>query len=461
MLLPLLLLLTSLTHQDLTTELTAPQEAQWLDLTRTDAPQSAHPLKLYDISDLFDLTPTISPSVIERREAELAEFVEQLQAKLHPGLRQQIQRLELTAPASLILQASPAVHTFVEGFVTAQRQNQDVVFQVRFTMFRLPHGLLEDKGVEGSSMLFQDDASYLSMAEWLDEHAAIETLSAPQLALFPRALATVSMTNQIAYVADYELRVVQPGDQEILDPVIKVAEDGLHADVRVVPMPDGTFDLECNASFAELDRPLQSRKVRMGAGAGFEVEVTRPVIQELRISSLLGMTPGAAALIATTSEDRKLDFATLIHFDRIEVPLAQPNERVAALFESLRAGEYAYRWFPPLKWGDIPALLIVAEQNDAVRSFPRSPLGEVRPPQVLTGAVALWLIEGLREDGHIPSFAPLLVETGKELDASPATQRELLARAHGAYQRWWQALLGVVDAPGTPSPLEAVGLRWY
>ena len=459
MLLPLLLALCA---QDLQ----SPNEKAWQEalpiLGDVFMPEEiVSDLKIYDVADFVDTTPTLNPKESKRREQALDEFVEVMRSKMSPALRRGLSSLDIAGPAHLLVFGDKAVQTFVETYLAAQRRNQQVGFQVNMTMFRLPHGILENRGVMGSSKLFETKAEYESLRQALLENQQVETLSAPNLAVFPRALATISMINQVAYVSDYELRIVEPGSTEILDPTVSVAQDGVLADVRVVPMADGRFDLELNVSFSQLERPMQTRKVRMGAGAGFEVEVTQPVINTLSIGSLFSMDSGASALVATTSEDRLTDVAVMLEFARIEIPVEKPSMRVTSLFDAMRAGAYSHRWFPPLEWADLSGLLMQSQISEAVNSFPKSPLSSVRPPQVITGVVALWLIEGLLEDGHIPSFAPLLVEQGHDLDASPAKQRELLIPAREAYQNWYRSLQAGAAQAKDACPLDAIGLRWY
>lgn len=468
-LLPVLLLALSpaalsLQDQEILDELPMLREALF-DVTSDDSsaaqavPEGS--IRIYDIGDLVDRTPTINPKELERRQTQQSDLAELLIDKLPPELRAKVGRIDATSNGVLVVHATLTVHDAIERFLTAQRTNEATVLQIGLTMFQVPHGLLADQGLMGSSMLFETGPEFAAMRERIDQMPGVTTISAPQLAVHPRSWASVELTKQVAYVSDFELLVVQPGDQEIVDPVIAVVEDGIKAELRAVPMPFGLFDLECKVSYAILERPMQSRKVRVGAGEGFEVEVTTPVVEELKISSLLSVASGAGALIATTSEDREFDFVTMVQLTRMELPLSEPSPAVRALFQAMRDGAYPYKWFPPLEWDDIPGLLMQAQDTEAVSSFPRSPLSDVRPPQVISGAVALWLIEGLREEGHIPSFAPLLAELGQPLDAAPAKQRELLERARGAYRAWWAGLEEGTREPNEPSPLGAAGLRWF
>lgn len=416
-------------------------------------------LIVYDLSDLIDDHLTVQPKVLEARAAEREQFIEVLRSRITPKARQAAQ-FEFS-DSRLLVVGDDTVHSFVRNYLTAQRQNLGATFIVSMTMLKGQHGMFDGVVGKGSSVLFEDQDEPARALELFKAHATCEVLAAPQLAIQPRTRATISTTSQVSYVSDYELRIVQPGDQTILDPIIGVVEDGMSAELRIVPMPGGSFDVECKVEWAVLERPLKSERVRRGAGEGFEVEITKPVVETIRIDSLLGLVPGTAALLVTTSEDRTLDFATLLTFDRIELPRVEPNPRVDGLFAAMRERSYGYRWFPPLEWSDIPSLMHAALRDDAVRSFPTSPLSDIRPPEVITGVVALWLVEGLREEGHIPSFVPVLVESGRPLDASPTKQRELLKSARTAYEVWYQSLETGQGQEFDGCPLELVGLEWY
>jgi hypothetical protein len=138
------------------------------------------------------------------------------------------------------------------------------------------------------------------------------------------------------------------------------------------------------------------------------------------------------------------------------------NARVESLFRSMRDGSYqlpdAGKWFPNLKWEDIPALLRLGDSKFRPKAYPVNPISsqaEVVAPT--EGVIALWLIEGLRKGGKLPSLNALLVNEGK-FDRTEAAQTQ----AYEAYQRWWTNVEKLpVDEARKVEPLGGTKLRWH
>lgn len=138
------------------------------------------------------------------------------------------------------------------------------------------------------------------------------------------------------------------------------------------------------------------------------------------------------------------------------------NDRVENLFRSMRDGSYQQpqgnKWFPDLRWDDIPALLKTGGSKEKPKRFPINPASSQAefeaPPE---GLVALWLIDGIRKGGKLPSLNVLLQKEGK-IDRSEAAQK----RVYEAYQRWWKKVekMPVEDARKA-RPLDGTGLHWY
>jgi hypothetical protein len=419
---------------------------------------TANRTSLLDVSDLIQAeVPTLSPTETLRRTDSLAALAQLILDKLPSKAKQDCIRIEPGSAGNLLVQGGPNCWAFVDSFLETQRR-EDAPLAMTFHLFEAPHSLLAELGVEGSSTIFDGLEAYASALKQLENTHDVMSISTPRVAFGPRSSATISAVNQVAYVSDYELRIVEPGHYEILDPVIDVVEEGIIVDVSGVPMPGGVVDFDISVDYAQLARPIATLKTRFGAGDGHEVAVSLPEVAKVNIKALLSMQPGSAALIASAAPDEEHDFIVLVQFEHSR---SRPSERVEALFSSMQSGTYAHRWFPTLVWSDIPALLAHAEETQTYTSFPTSPLSDLRPPAVVSGVTALWFIEGLREEGHCPSFAPLLVATDGELDASPTAQRALLARAAQSYRRWFHAFEKGNRFSGDVCPLDAVGLRWY
>ena len=415
-------------------------------------------LEVFDVTDLVAAPwSTLGESERERSQARLERLGEMLKDKLPSSARSGLVSLSTLNPGTLMVAGSTTVLSFTADFLEAQRREL-APLTLSMKLVEVPHKLLGELGVEGSSKLFEKESGYQELVAKLTAAPDSELISAPNITTLAREPASLSLSNQVSYIADYQLVLVEPGHQEILDPIVEVVEEGTWIKLTGVPVPGGAIDFDFDVTMSKLERPIATEKVRIGAGSDRMVEVSLPKISKVHISSLISMRPGSAALIASAAPDPSRDLIVLIYFDR--APVVQ-SERVEALFRSMAEGAWRHRWFPPLEWSDIPALLAHSSDRQTYTSFPRSPLGDVRPPAILAGAVALWLIEGLREESHWPSLAPVLLEVGGELDVRLATQAALLQRAEVAYLNWYQALdAGAKDAD-VATPLAAIGLRWY
>ena len=139
------------------------------------------------------------------------------------------------------------------------------------------------------------------------------------------------------------------------------------------------------------------------------------------------------------------------------------NERVERLFASMRDGTYKGEiTFPDLKWEDIPALLERGNSTVRLKSFPSNWISSYAQDGADEGAVALWLIDGVRHGGKWPSLNPLCLGGEKPDQKMEETTRRNLPAAHTAYREWWQKVekLKPEDAAKI-RPLDGTPLYWY
>ena len=436
------------------------------DLPAADRPQAAAALPataevtLFDVSDLVDPAPpkALEPLLLQDRNRRLEQtgrLAEVLRAKAPGGL---VLATSAAAPGILRVEADAAGLAWAEDFVAAQRRHPDPVI-ITVHLLEVPKGGLWDLGIQGSSALFEEPGTHAAFLERVRASDEATLLSAPHLAVSPREHATMSTLNQVAYVADYELRLVEPEQVEILDPIVDVIEEGTTLAFDAVPMPDGVYELDVEVTYAELERPIPTIKRRFSAGGAREVEVGLPEVETVRLRSLLALRPGTAALFASAAPDADRDFAVVLH---LGLPPRATDPVVDELFRSMRAGTYAHRWFPPLPWSAVPDLVARGSATSQLEHFPRNPFSSQAQARASEGLIALWLVEGLCEGGHYGSLSPLLVEQGRPLDPTLAHQLRLQERAAAAYARWWSRVATLDhEAARSIDPLEDSELAWY
>lgn len=359
----------------------------------------------------------------------------------------------------ILVTGAEASHEFVRDFIAAQLASPPVLI-LKMTLLEVPTGHLAKLGIEGSSTTMNSDQEYQDMLLKFrtSEHATMVT--APQVAMPTRGRSNISTLSQISYVADYVLQIVEPGSMEILDPVIEVIEDGVSIDVRGVPVPGGVVRFDVDVEFSVLQRPIPTVKTRIRSGDGPEVEISMPEVTTIKLNSVITLPEGNAALISSAAPSEGKDFAIILQYAK---PRTQVNPKVRALFDSMRAGTYDHKWFPGLQWDDIPALLEMAQSTRELTDFPNNPFSSQAQAVCLEGMVALWLIEGLQEEGNLPSLNPILLDREADTHLSKGIklerQKSRLPRARRAYEAWWKKTPG-----GRTEGLHALdgsNLYWY
>ncbi|MCA9000458.1 MAG: hypothetical protein KDB61_00950 [Planctomycetes bacterium] len=412
--------------------------------------------RTYDVLDLLmDEGSRVDPQLTRVATQELVDVLLDVMDKRKRGL----ESIEVESGGHMVVKGAPLAHEYTRDFLAAQRQSPTELL-LKMTLVEIPTGHLTEFGVQGSSATFNSPAEFAALLKRMGQSEEVTMVSAPQVLLQPRGRANISTSNKVSYVSDYVLQIVEPGNMEILDPVVEVIEEGVSIDVRAVPVPGGVVQFDMAVNFAVLQRPIPTVKTRIRSGKGPEVEISMPEVDHIKLNSVITLPQGSAALISSAAPNEGKDFVILLQYVK---PKSVVNARVNALFESMRNGTYEHRWFPELGWEDVPSLLNLAQSERELSRFPTNPLSSQSMSVCLEGTIALWLIEGLQESGNLPSLNPILLEpdSGKTFRESLdlAQQKIWLAKARTAYQNWWkEAEKGRKEGYHA---LEGSGLSWY
>jgi hypothetical protein len=141
------------------------------------------------------------------------------------------------------------------------------------------------------------------------------------------------------------------------------------------------------------------------------------------------------------------------------------RDAVQKLLRSLRDGSYREHTFPKLEWTDIPALLERAESTASLKSIPCNPLSSMWQTECTEGMAILWLIEGVRKGGQVPSLNPLCFKSAGDKGAKKRwteASEDNHAELARAYRAWWQKIQRWGPKGGAiVDPLKGTGLHWY
>ncbi len=303
-------------------------------------------LRMYEVSDLTgkDELPdqpfwevgeerAVDAQVVldlqERKEAaarvhDQAEHLRQLVVSyMRPKLTDPKGNLHLFNDGVLALTGSDEQHAWTRQFLDVQRRTTGMV-EIQVRLVTVPEGRMRTLGVEGSSALYENDVKLDALMHGLTGED-IEWITAPRVLTHLRQRAQISVLNQVAYLEDYELVVVEPGSVEIIDPVVGVVQEGTFLEILNAPVEPGVFGIDLNLDLSTLERPIPTKTIQVGADRR-EFEIGQPKVTTVNVSSKMLLRDGATALLISPDPTRDVDlgvFITLRHV--LEVPV-DPDE---------------------------------------------------------------------------------------------------------------------------------------
>ena len=127
----------------------------------------------------------------------------------------------------------------------------------------LPVGSKATSGLflPGSDLLTTEDIERLLNA--VQTQAGADLLNAPKLTMFTRALGQLSTYDEIEYVKDWSLKVVEPGHKMIAVPEIGSVRDGLGVQVRGVQLDGDLLGLEVELWQSVVKQPIRTSNVHL------------------------------------------------------------------------------------------------------------------------------------------------------------------------------------------------------
>ncbi|HIG87728.1 MAG TPA: hypothetical protein EYQ25_11850 [Planctomycetes bacterium] len=132
----------------------------------------------------------------------------------------------------------------------------------------------------------------------------VELVTAPRILVHNAARANLSVLNQVAYVADFDVEIAQAAS--IADPIVQVIQDGVVLDVRPVVSADRRFiNLELRPTIAHLTRPIEQRATTLGSSNSVTIELPEVEIQRVRTS--VPIPDGATVMLGGNKISRKQD----------------------------------------------------------------------------------------------------------------------------------------------------------
>lgn len=334
-----LLVIALLAAQDPSLRVPAPTERASLDTAGGDlAPDTV--LRRYDVSRLTGqarlqdldagIVDTANPVQIEvalirlerleQRRKEVRSksdsLVATIREMIEPPLVSSIQRVDLLAGGALALVGTREQHAWLAQFLAAASEFTGLI-DMQARIFVLEEGRLADLAQVRSGEVLgpAQVTALLSSLERLGSSA----VTSPHIAAFPFQEAHLSVVEQVAYIRDYELKVLPDQSAEIADPVIDVVNHGLQMQLRGVPLANNKLGIFASLEYSIVERPIRTIETTLGA-SGRTVVIQLPQVTRVTLEGHFEVLPNETLLLATVDPAGKNDVLVLLQARRIDVP---------------------------------------------------------------------------------------------------------------------------------------------
>jgi hypothetical protein len=134
----------------------------------------------------------------------------------------------------------------------------------------------------------------------------------------------MSTGESISYVKDWRMETVEPGPRDIAVPTIGNLFNGHEIEATALPIEQDTYGLDLNFTTSKVERPLPTKKMRIGSGEGQEVEVASPVSHQVTLKTRISLADGGSVVFGMMSNDEHREVAVAVTLQR-GAPDPQPR----------------------------------------------------------------------------------------------------------------------------------------
>jgi hypothetical protein len=249
----------------------------------------------------------------DRVRATTDSLLQTVREMMRPAFEDPTNRLEHLERGSMALLASPDQHAWLATFlehVTAF----DGIVDLEARIYLLQRGELAGLNVSRSGQVLTAEATGVLMRELA--RAGAEVVQAPRVLVTPFREASLSAVDQVAYIKDYELKVIPDQDLEVADPVIGIAESGIVMRLRCVPLTSGELSVDSHLEYSTLIEPIPTIETTIGA-MGNKVTVQLPEITRIRLEGRFEVLSGETLLMASVDPDGEEEVLVLVRASKV------------------------------------------------------------------------------------------------------------------------------------------------
>jgi hypothetical protein len=256
----------------------------------------------------------------EMRGFATVKEIEELATRFcQPPVDPQWERIQADESGWLVGYLRPEQHEWLARFLQLQADaERRWMAQLESHWFTLPDREAASLVLDGSARLLGDEAEVASLLAELERRSG-ESRVSPRLSAFPGQRAELSVLNEVSYVKEYRLEIVEPGNREIADPVVDVIQEGHWMELRALQTGDGSYGLRLSCSSAEVERPIPTRRCKLSPASSAEVEIAMPQVLTAKVDATVLVPDGGGVLLLTSGLTGGRSLAVVVQFRRVAV----------------------------------------------------------------------------------------------------------------------------------------------
>jgi len=308
------------------------------ELPRIKSSHVQETLTFFDIHDIVeDLCPPAAVEMTDgRTPAELRaeqrsrvsnRLLAAIRTYMKPAWSAEQNTKSVYLGDSLAMSATKEQNEWIGSFLANLRQHPGRMLGSRVVYFEVPRGQLSTLGVEGPTTLLVAEGAREKLIQKAKEMEGVHLLMSPEVILRPISDATVSVQKQVAYIKSYEIKMIEPGNALIADPVIDTISEGYVLKLSCTPLPGGLHGTSIEFNRTAIERPIPTRTIRLATAPESEGTISSPVVTRVAVKSDVLLGSGQSIAFSTPANDDEKDLLVIVTLtDLALTPPPAPDE---------------------------------------------------------------------------------------------------------------------------------------
>lgn len=290
-------------------------------------------LVMYDVEDVLD---AISPRGLTLNEEYKGEAAERLRAEetarrasVMSSLESAIQRHLLPAwdrnrnvsqsvgDKVLAVAAVGPQHEWIAAFLANLRERGVAQVLVTMMLCEVPRGTLKALEIESPIARLENDAAFEGTLKKIQLAPGCSLISSPKLLCNEFQRGSIGIADQIAYVKEWEVKLIEPQKQLLADPIVDTIQEGYELQTESVPLPGNRYGLHLRFERSSIARPIPTKKITIATDPVGEVEISLPEVTRVSLETSLLFDEGSSAIFATPANDEVHDLLVIVTLKKV------------------------------------------------------------------------------------------------------------------------------------------------